>query len=302
MSNEGAGGFRPESDEKVLLELKHISFESSGKTEGKDERAENEDTVLQNPQQGLFAVFDGKGGHPAGEEASQMAALETLSHLQALPPDSSVEDTKEAVLQTLISANKAILDSNRNRRKETTATIVKFSTEPSGRAVAVIGNVGNSRAYRIDSYGKTEQLTLDDSLYSKNLSPEDAWATQRRLATFREIEELSDEDLIHQYQSNRVSQALGTREDFNPNIYTVPISEGDQIVLTTKGVHNTLRDYEIGGFSSWATNCEDAASKTVAAVKEKVAAKKAPGADWRKNFRTIEGDISIVVIRPQFLS
>ncbi|HET6278576.1 MAG TPA: protein phosphatase 2C domain-containing protein, partial [Candidatus Polarisedimenticolia bacterium] len=50
-----------------------MSIEASGRTDVGKKRTSNEDSFVILPDQGLFVVADGMGGHAAGEVASKIA-------------------------------------------------------------------------------------------------------------------------------------------------------------------------------------------------------------------------------------
>ncbi|MCI0342163.1 MAG: protein phosphatase 2C domain-containing protein, partial [Planctomycetales bacterium] len=129
-------------------------------------RKHNEDSVLGSPDLGLLLVADGMGGHLHGEVASRMA-LDTLvehyqSRLRTVAPDRADPKEEEEFLRFAIEkANGAIFrkgdeDVNFN---DMGTTIVALAVRP---GYVVIGNVGDSRAYRLRGK-RLRQLTRDHS-------------------------------------------------------------------------------------------------------------------------------------------
>ena len=57
-------------------------WSSAGRTDTGKVRARNEDAFLDQPQQGLWVVADGMGGHQAGDLASRLI-VESLAELPA---------------------------------------------------------------------------------------------------------------------------------------------------------------------------------------------------------------------------
>src|SRR5580765_1850851 len=106
-----------------------------------ESRPENEDSYLDLPGLGIFAVADGVGGAQAGEVASQMA-VEILSEAFA---NMSEKTDAEAVMRAAISkANEAIFEmsSQLPQLAKMATTIVALHLRGD---VATIGHVGDSR-------------------------------------------------------------------------------------------------------------------------------------------------------------
>ena len=72
-----------------------------------ESRPENEDSYLDQPGIGIFAVADGVGGAQAGEVASQMA-IEILSEAFANMPE--MADPEEVMQAAISKANEAIFE------------------------------------------------------------------------------------------------------------------------------------------------------------------------------------------------
>ena len=53
--------------------MSQIDIRATGETHTGNVREANEDTLLVEPELGLYAVFDGMGGHMAGDVASSKA-------------------------------------------------------------------------------------------------------------------------------------------------------------------------------------------------------------------------------------
>lgn len=102
----------------------------------------------------VVAVLDGMGGHTGGDVAAQLAA-EVCSSAPSVT-------TPAAVQATIAHANRSIYD----RMAEVPGLAGMGTTIAALTLVgddALVGNVGDSRVYRLDDHGPV-QLTVDDAL------------------------------------------------------------------------------------------------------------------------------------------
>ncbi len=162
----------------------------------------------------LFVVADGMGGHEAGGEASASAVAALLAHVA---DGSAAGGGAVAMLASAVhAANAAVwaratLDGHL-RRMGTTCTVLRIS---GGRAV--LGHVGDSRAYRIRD-GRLEQLTTDHTVAeAARLRPDlHAAAHARR---------------------HHLTRALGVQESVEVDALDVgAVQPGDRFVLCSDGL------------------------------------------------------------------
>ncbi|MGJ0425049.1 PP2C family protein-serine/threonine phosphatase [Methylocystis sp.] len=172
----------------------------------------------------LALVADGMGGHAAGEVASALA-LEVVRRvyysLDKIP--------SEALRAAFDAANRAIFDYA--ARHPDCAGMGTTCTALGVRdSLLWLAHVGDSRAYLMRD-GRLIQLSDDQTLHAQLvrdgvMSPEDAGKGAG---------------------SNVILQALGTRLDVEPTIWTegLPLRQGDIIVLCTDGLTNLVSDARI---------------------------------------------------------
>jgi PPM family protein phosphatase len=129
----------------------------AARTEVGHVRSRNEDAVVVAAEDGLVAVFDGLGGHPAGDVASAAAA----ESVRAAAPKAvaSAEDLIAAVQ----AAHDAVLDAaagDPGRTGMATTAVVATLHGDTAR----VAHVGDSRAYVLDTDGRLHQVTRDHGM------------------------------------------------------------------------------------------------------------------------------------------
>ena len=199
-----------------------------GKTDIGLVRSGNEDYLQLDPQNNVFAVCDGMGGHAAGEVAS-MTAAEIVSISFSNFSKELIEDETLAFGRTLPDSGdilvKSIRLSNReiyNRAQTDSSlsgmgtTIVAVSLEADYMSIA---HVGDSRAYKIEDR-QLVQLTTDHS-----------WVQE--LQDSQRID-LSETDVS--VGKNVITRALGVRQDVEVDYRLIKIKAGDKFMLCSDGL------------------------------------------------------------------
>ena len=177
-----------------------------------------------NDKDSLLLVADGMGGHAAGEVASALAAevvRRVYFTLKGPPPD--------LLRRAFGAANEAIQDHSRQNPEcsglGTTCTALAVRGDK-----AWIAHVGDSRAYLLRADVLT-QLSEDQTLVAKMVREGAMTAEEAKIS-------------VH---SNIILQALGTRPDIEPEIWSegMTIAPGDAIILCTDGLHGLVSDQAI---------------------------------------------------------
>ena len=203
----------------------------------------NEDGVLASPP--VFVVADGMGGHAAGEVAASLA-LESIGSL------SGREDLRrEDVIAAIDAANRAILaraDASRETRG--------MGTTISGVCLGVLGgaphwfvfNVGDSRVYRLLG-GTLTQITVDHSEVAELVAAgRITW----------------DEARVHPAR-NVVTRSLGTDPAPVPDVWVLPVVEGERFLICSDGLTLEVREAEIAAILGDGT-AQEAADRLVQAA------------------------------------
>ena len=214
--------------------------------------ARNEDSIFQVPQKGAFGVFDGMGGHAAGDVASRIARYNVEKSLKELPDGLSLEQTQRSLSTILKEAHEKISQQAKIdpqlKRMGTTASVVKIWEGPQGERKAVIGNVGDSRVYIRHANGSLEQVTLDDNatremMARQTVSLAEARALQSKLSNVTDLSTLTQRERELYEDRNTITQALG--HNASPRIHVVDVRVGDKLIVTSDGIHDNLTDTEI---------------------------------------------------------
>ena len=199
-----------------------------GKTDIGLVRTGNEDYLQLDPQNNVFAVCDGMGGHAAGEVASMTAAeivSTSFSHFQkelledkTLAFGRTVPDTGTILVKSIRLSNREIY----NRAQTDSAlsgmgtTIVALSLEADYMSIA---HVGDSRAYKIEDR-ELVQLTKDHS-----------WVQE--MQDSQKIK-LSEADVS--VWKNVITRALGVRHDVEVDYRLLKVKAGDKFMLCSDGL------------------------------------------------------------------
>jgi PPM family protein phosphatase len=201
-------------------------------------RSKNEDCYLCNPEQKLFLVADGIGGHSGGEIASQMA----ISNIEEFVIRSRSEDLtwpipyrkelsleQNRLLAAATVANQKIrgLASQNPSIEGMGTTLVGITIE--GNLLAVI-NIGDSRLYSIRD-NHIEQITKDHTVAG----------VMERMGL------LTKEEASYNPQKHILTSALGIEPFANikVDIFPTEIRAKDLFLLCSDGLYDMLDDAEI---------------------------------------------------------
>lgn len=242
----------------------------------------NEDEKFVDPDHGLAMVFDGVTGGGHGKEAAE-AAKKVLSRAWELtiPKDPLIQETGMKRILTETSSQVA------KTQGATTAVVARILFQNEGKIQAVIGWVGDSRAYVFRAKEqRLEKLTEDhDRIWNRlknsglsleqrdemreilqtvphttgrdpetgrpNPDPEAEKAFSDELVEAGLIRGSEDRSLIvyHEFVRGKseVSQYL-SKGACEPDVLMTPLFAGDRIILTTDGVHKSFTQQELAEF------------------------------------------------------
>lgn len=184
---------------------------SGGVTDTGTVRHENQDGLLLNENNRLWAVADGMGGHCQGGVASQMV----IDALNALEPTASLNATLQSVSEALTRVNADL----RRRALALAPDAISGSTVV---ALFIRGGewgvawAGDSRAYRIRD-GNLTPLTRD---HSATIEP--------------------DETAIRAPGNTEITRAVGADEEFELDQVSDLVADGDRFLLCSDGLYDAL--------------------------------------------------------------
>jgi len=150
-----------------------VRISHASRTDVGMKRDNNEDNLLVFPEQSLFAVFDGMGGHAAGEVASGIAVREmkeffelTGKDPEATWPfkDDRAKSYDENRLVTSIKlCNARIIETSENdpsKKNMGTTCVSLYFVEKAGATKAYVAHTGDSRVYLFRD-NKLKRITID---------------------------------------------------------------------------------------------------------------------------------------------
>ncbi|MGC9357926.1 MAG: Stp1/IreP family PP2C-type Ser/Thr phosphatase, partial [Anaerolineae bacterium] len=184
---------------------------------------------------GFYLVADGMGGHDAGDVASQtvnqvvtewVLKTKVLPDLQKSTRKLTTDTVTEEMLQQAIqAANEALF-----RHAEATGSNLGSTVTAAliiGNVATVI-NVGDSRTYLLRN-GRLQQITQDHSLVARLL----------------DANVIKPEDVRSHPQRNQIYRSLGQKKMVEVDTFTVPLRQGDRLLLCCDGLWEMVLDDEI---------------------------------------------------------
>ena len=204
-------------------------------------RPRNEDSVVNRPNVGIWAVADGMGGHNRGDRAS-MILQEELTRLQPEPAASQVD--ADAVREGITAAHERV-------RSELGGTGMSGTTVV---ALALRGDrftclwAGDSRLYRCAG-GGVELLTTDHSVVQELV---DAGA-------------ITPEAAVRHPLRNRITRAVGVEPTLELQARHGEVRSGERFLLCSDGLHGLVDAPALGRLAA-IENLDEAADALVEAA------------------------------------
>lgn len=189
-------------------------------------RKNNEDSFLVLPEQGLYAVADGMGGHRSGEVASS-TALQELRKLVPRLVEFEGQVLGSRLTEAFVEANRVVYEASttepENAGMGTTLTVLLVRSK-----TVFIAHVGDSRAYLWRDEALTS-LTVDHSLVGELVR----------------LEQISLEEAEKHPQRHVLMRAVGADREVEVDCQSISLQTGDVFLLCTDGFSNVISDQEL---------------------------------------------------------
>ena len=211
-----------------------MQLQAAGKTDVGMKRTSNEDNLLSLPEEQLFLVADGMGGHSSGEVASQIAVEGISNFFKATRQDEEITwpykmdknrpYDENRFIMAIKLANLRIFEAAqreaRYRGMGTTVAGMNFVDKD-----VLVAHVGDSRVYRIRN-GQITQLTEDHSL----------------LNDYIKAKKLTQEEIDAFPHKNVIVRALGMKETVLVDLSRHQVQIGDIYLACSDGLSGMVPD------------------------------------------------------------
>lgn len=192
-----------------------------------NDRPGNEDSCghfVENPDNAIFVVADGVGGYEGGEVASKMAVDSTIAAYVESPIGwGAAKRLHRAVQRANIDIHNRALAVPELRRMATTLTAAVVS---GGTLHAA--HVGDCRMYLIRN-ARIRQLTRDHTVIGERV----------RMGL------ITAERARNHPERSALNRCLGHELIVSIDLITMPLSQGDRIIVCSDGLHTVLRDEDL---------------------------------------------------------
>jgi len=211
-----------------------MKLRQAGKTHVGIKRTHNEDSFSCLPEERLFIVADGMGGHASGEIASSLAVETVTDFFNATAEDDEItwpykmDKSKKYDENRLITSIKlanlrifeAAAEDPRKKGMGTTVVAALFTDD-----CIYLGHVGDSRIYVIRD-NEIRQLTEDHSLLNR----------------YMKMKTLTPEEIENFPHKNVIVRALGMNETVQVDCGVEQPRVGDIYLLCSDGLSGMVND------------------------------------------------------------
>lgn len=195
---------------------------SASKTHVGMVRQINEDAFLELPENGLWAIADGMGGHAAGDYVASLI-VDSLRRSLLFTPLSLYSD---GIRTTLAEVNAAVREETRRRGLSMMGSTVVALLVQGDQGVCLWA--GDSRLYRLRD-GELQGLSRDHSY----------------------VQDLQDSGLLGEAEArvhprgNIITRAIGVEDTLDLAMINLDILPGDTYLLCSDGLNKIVEDHEI---------------------------------------------------------
>ena len=208
-----------------MQEIASSLWRSAARTDTGKVRARNEDAFLALPEQGLWVVADGMGGHQNGALASRL-----IVEYLAEPSEGNLQ-------QRLVELRKRLHGLNRRLGQELTVTAERPDTLIGSTVVALLVDgdraacvwAGDSRCY-LWRGSRLYQLSRDHSLRQQLIDEQ----------------QFSPEQAARHPSAHALTRAIGASEELQLDILELDVLPGDAFLLCSDGLYQGLSSDALG--------------------------------------------------------
>lgn len=129
------------------------------------EPVHDQDRMIVDEERGLFAIFDGVGGHAGGSVAADIAKRRLEEYFEALPDSLYSGDNIDDIQRALARAHHEIIDTS--DAGLTTAVVAKLFKDSWGSPRVAWAAIGDSRLYKLNTGNNTITQISQDEGYQK---------------------------------------------------------------------------------------------------------------------------------------
>ena len=213
-----------------------MNVRAAGKSHVGLRRKVNEDSILVEPELGLYVIADGMGGHKAGDVASRMVVETMVDYWRKVkenkspsflePIDKDISDKAKHLVNSISLANIIVHEAQKKpeyHRMGSTITALLVDDTCLWSA-----NVGDSRTYLFD-HGRLIQVSQDHSVE----------AEQKALGLTDPL------GSTHPGMKNTLTRVLGQHRKVNVYITPIRPEAGDSLMICSDGLTNYMSEQAI---------------------------------------------------------
>jgi serine/threonine protein phosphatase PrpC len=218
-------------------------------------RSNNEDSYGYDAEQHIYVVCDGMGGNAAGEVASGMAVRSLIESFAAFGQNvahgNAMTLVENRLMAAIFEANRVVREAGmENPELHSMGTTLVCACLDGNRAV--IGNVGDSRAYLLRN-GACLQITqdhslLDEEVRSGNMTPEMAAASNLQSV---------------------ITRAIGVADIVEPDLFAAILQPNDLLLLASDGLTRYANPDEIAQAASYGSELTAICNALIEHAKER---------------------------------
>lgn len=175
---------------------------------------------------GLFVIADGMGGHANGQDASRLAIQTIIEHILPRLIKNPTDEYAKLLVESIQQANLAVHQRNIEQNGDMGTTVTGALVVDN---VAYVANVGDSRTYLYRASDGLKKITNDHSV----------------VASLVEAGIIKPDDIYTHPKRNHIYRSLGEKPIVEVDLFTVPLQEGDKLLLCSDGLWDMVRDPKI---------------------------------------------------------